>query len=74
MSALSAGTVLGPAIGGWLVSSVGITPTFCVVGGLFLVNAVYARYLTAETSPERRPRILVMCVYIYIYTYIYIYM
>lgn len=43
MAAFSAGTVLGPAAGGFLAGSIGLQPTFFVVGSLFFANLAYTR-------------------------------
>ena len=52
MSAFAAGTALGPALGGILCDSIGINPTFFMVGlsyvGLAAVNSV----LLQETQPK----------------------
>mmetsp|Transcript_14839 Transcript_14839/g.52034 ORF Transcript_14839/g.52034 Transcript_14839/m.52034 type:complete len:408 (+) Transcript_14839:516-1739(+) len=53
LTAFSAGTVLGPAIGGFLIAALGMGPTFALVTGLFLVNAVGTRFLIPETRPRR---------------------
>ena len=50
-TAFSAGTVLGPAVGGVLCSALGVAPTFGVVGALFGANALATRLLTSETMP-----------------------
>jgi len=51
MTAFSAGTVLGPALGGVLAGNLGIPATFGCVGVLFGVNAIATRLLTHETMP-----------------------
>jgi MFS family permease len=53
MSAFSAGTAIGPAVGGYLVDSVGLRPTFYVVGLSFLTVASLNRLVLEET--KRRP-------------------
>jgi len=55
MTAFSAGTVFGPAIGGMLIGALGIGPTYYLVGGVFAVNAVATRYLMSETMPTTIP-------------------
>lgn len=51
MSAFSAGTVFGPAVGGCLVPLIGLEPTLYCVGGSFLVNALFLRAVSSETLP-----------------------
>jgi len=51
MSAFSAGTALGPAIGGFLVDNVGLHPTFYAVGLSFLGVAAVNRVIMEETKP-----------------------
>lgn len=51
MTAFSAGTVLGPAMGGSMIGSLGLAPTLSLVGGLFFLNAVGTRCLVPETRP-----------------------
>jgi MFS family permease len=57
MSAFSAGTALGPALGGMLVDSVGLNPTFYIVGVSYLGVAVVNKYILTETKsrPIRFP-------------------
>ena len=50
MSAFAAGTALGPAIGGFLVDSVGLNPTFYVVGFSYLGVAALNRAILKETK------------------------
>jgi MFS family permease len=52
MSAFSAGTALGPALGGILVDTVGLHPTFYVVGLSFLGVAGLNRIIMQETQPK----------------------
>lgn len=51
MTAFSAGTVLGPAVGGVMVGSLGLEYSFALVGGMFLANAIAARIFLPETLP-----------------------
>ncbi|KAL7577380.1 hypothetical protein ACA910_002107 [Epithemia clementina (nom. ined.)] len=53
MSGFSAGTALGPALGGIMVDSLGLNPTFYVVGVSFLGVAALNRVILHET--QRRP-------------------
>lgn len=56
MTAFSAGTVLGPAVGGFFIGSLGMSSTLFCIGGVFFLNAAATRILTAETmqSPASR--------------------
>ena len=48
-TAFSAGTVMGPAIGGALSGAIGVGPTFLACGGAFAANALGTRFLMSET-------------------------
>lgn len=48
-AAFSAGTVCGPALGGYLAEHIGISQTFCVVSGIFLGNLLYTHFFIKET-------------------------
>lgn len=50
MSAFAAGTALGPAIGGYMVDSAGLNPTFCMVGLSYLGVAALNRAILEETK------------------------
>jgi predicted MFS family arabinose efflux permease len=50
MSAFAAGTALGPALGGFLADSVGITQTFYIVGLSYLGLTVVNQLLLTETK------------------------
>jgi MFS family permease len=52
MSAFSAGTALGPALGGILCDQIGINPTFYVVGVSYFGLAAVNNYLLNETQPR----------------------
>lgn len=52
MSAFSAGTALGPALGGILCDQIGINPTFYVVGVSYFGLAAVNNYLLNETQPK----------------------
>lgn len=43
MTAFSAGTVIGPALGGALAGVVGVAPAIYCVGGVFFFNAMATR-------------------------------
>ena len=49
MTAFSAGSVVGPGVGGLLADSVGVSTTFFCVGGIFLMNMAWTRFFTQET-------------------------
>ena len=50
MSAFAAGTALGPALGGFLVDSVGLNPTFYLVGLSYFGVAALNRAILKETK------------------------
>jgi MFS family permease len=50
-TAFSAGTVLGPAVGGLMSSWLGVSATFFSVSAIFFANALGTRLLTADTMP-----------------------
>lgn len=50
MSAFSAGTALGPALGGYLVDNVGLHPTFYLVGISYVGVAALNRAILTETK------------------------
>jgi MFS family permease len=50
MSAFAAGTALGPALGGFLVDSVGLHPTFYLVGASYVGVAALNRGILEETK------------------------
>jgi MFS family permease len=50
MSAFAAGTALGPAMGGFLVDSVGLHPTFYIVGVSFLCLGTLNNFIIRETK------------------------
>ena len=52
MSAFSAGTAIGPALGGILCDQIGINPTFYVVGVSYFGLAAVNNYLLNETQPK----------------------
>jgi MFS family permease len=52
MSAFAAGTALGPALGGFLVDSIGLQSTFYIVGMSFLGVAALNRSLLTETKAQ----------------------
>jgi MFS family permease len=52
MSAFSAGTALGPALGGFLVDTVGLHPTFYLTGACFMGVAALNRVIMQETKPK----------------------
>ena len=52
MSAFSAGTALGPALGGLLVDTVGLHSTFYLTGGCFMGVAALNRIIMQETQPK----------------------
>jgi MFS family permease len=52
MSAFSAGTALGPALGGLLVDMVGLHSTFYLTGGCFMGVAALNRIIIEETKPR----------------------
>lgn len=52
MSAFSAGTALGPALGGLLVDTVGLHSTFYLTGGCFMGVATLNRVIMEETKPK----------------------
>eukprot|EP00522_Entomoneis_paludosa_P001923 CAMPEP_0172471414 /NCGR_PEP_ID=MMETSP1065-20121228/67805_1 /TAXON_ID=265537 /ORGANISM="Amphiprora paludosa, Strain CCMP125" /LENGTH=658 /DNA_ID=CAMNT_0013229509 /DNA_START=125 /DNA_END=2101 /DNA_ORIENTATION=+ len=53
MSGFTAGTALGPAMGGVMVDSIGLAPTFYLVGASYLGVAAVNRAVLSET--QRRP-------------------
>lgn len=53
MSAFAAGTALGPALGGFLVDSVGLNPTFYLVGVSYLGVAALNRAILKETKMRK---------------------
>lgn len=55
MTAFSAGTVVGPAVGGALAGNIGVGPAVCCVGGVFFFNAMATRFGMAETMPQPPP-------------------
>jgi len=50
--AFAAGKVLGPAVGGSLIGSVGLAPTFFLSGGCYAATAVCSRFFIEETLPR----------------------
>mmetsp|Transcript_51621 Transcript_51621/g.95556 ORF Transcript_51621/g.95556 Transcript_51621/m.95556 type:complete len:553 (-) Transcript_51621:20-1678(-) len=50
MSGFSAGTVLGPAVGGSLIGAVGLGPTFALVSGGCFANAAATQIFMKETK------------------------
>ena len=50
-TAFSAGTVLGPAIGGITTEWLGVSATFASVSAIFFLNALGTRFMTADTTP-----------------------
>jgi len=52
MSGFTAGTALGPAIGGFMVDSVGLDPTFYLVGASYLGVAAVNRMVLRETKRQ----------------------
>jgi MFS family permease len=52
MAAFSAGAALGPAVGGLLVDTIGIPPTYGIVGGLFVLLAAVNSRLLEETKAQ----------------------
>lgn len=56
MTAFSAGTVVGPALGGWLAGAIGVGPAVCCVGGVFFFNAMVTRFVMVETMPQPPPQ------------------
>lgn len=53
MSAFAAGTALGPAIGGIACDSIGINPTFYMVGANYVALAALNQVLLKETKPSQ---------------------
>eukprot|EP00934_Nitzschia_sp_Nitz4_P008724 Nitzschia sp. Nitz4//scaffold5_size260463//242475//244109//NITZ4_001031-RA/size260463-processed-gene-0.351-mRNA-1//1//CDS//3329555487//8714//frame0 len=53
MSGFSAGTALGPALGGFLCDQIGVNPTFYVVGVSYLGLAAVNSILLNETLPTK---------------------
>ncbi|CAD7939200.1 unnamed protein product [Amoebophrya sp. A120] len=50
--AFNAGIAMGPALGGLLVSRIGMEPTFLAVGSTFMVLMVANQVLIVETAPK----------------------
>jgi MFS family permease len=50
MAGFSSGMAIGPAIGGIMIDTIGLSPTFAVVGGLFLSISLLAQLLLKETG------------------------
>lgn len=50
--AFNAGITIGPAMGGFLVSSVGMNNTFLLVGGSFLALMCVNQVIITETAPK----------------------
>lgn len=53
MSAFAAGTALGPALGGFLVDSVGLNPTFYLVGVSYIGVAALNKTILEETKMRK---------------------
>jgi MFS family permease len=54
MAAFSAGTALGPALGGVLVDLVGLTNTYAIVGGCFGLIAIKVHFMMTETMKQKK--------------------
>jgi len=54
VASFSAGSLAGPAVGGYLYSVLGAFNTFYVVGGIFWLNALFIHKFITETLPPWR--------------------